>query len=420
MNLLALIIVGILAILVLIQIFPTAKFVSLFYSPNQQNIENDQLPKAAVVLSLRGADPFLADCIHGLLNQNYPEYKVHIVVDSQEDPAWKIVNDTICQSQATHIQVSPLVLRHSTCSLKNSALVQAIQELDDSYKVVAIIDADVVPHSDWLRELVAPLADEEIGVTTGNRWYVPHGSQWGSLVRSVWNSAGVVSMYVYNAAWGGSMAIKLSVLHQAQLLEKWTQALSTDALIGKALKELGLKLKFVPTVMIVNREECQLSGCLRFMTRQLLTTRLYHPCWILSMIHALITTLPLVLAIVLLPYSLLQGDFNAAALFASGFVGYILTMGLLLTILEQSVQQVVRGYDETTRYFSFQFIAKFLLAIPLAQIVSTVATVLAILKQKFEWRGVVYQIKAPYNIRLIEYHPYQISLQLIDRKASII
>lgn len=420
MNELALIIFCILAILVLIQVPPTAKFVSLFYSPTQQSVGDEQLPKVAVVLSLRGADPFLANCIYGLLNQNYPEYKVHIVVDSQEDPAWKIVNDITSQLQATHVQLNPLVIRHSTCSLKNSALVQVIRQLDDSYKVVAMIDADVVPHPNWLRELVTPLADEEVGATTGNRWYVPPNSKWGSLIRYVWNSAAVVPMYIYNVAWGGSMAIKLPVLHQAQLLEKWTQALSTDALLGKALKELSLKLKFVPTVMMVNREESNLTSCLRFMIRQLITTRLYQSSWILSLLHSLITTLPLVLTIVLLPYTLFQGYFNAAALLASGFVGYILTMGLLLTLLEQSVQRVVRGNGESTKSFSFLFIVKILLSIPLTQLVSTLATVAAILKRKVEWRGVVYQIKDPYNVQLIEYHPYQISFQPLDNKASII
>jgi hypothetical protein len=34
------------------------------------------LPRATALLSLRGADPSLVDCLGGLLNQDYPQYDV--------------------------------------------------------------------------------------------------------------------------------------------------------------------------------------------------------------------------------------------------------------------------------------------------------------------------------------------------------
>ncbi|WP_407636607.1 glycosyltransferase, partial [Fischerella muscicola] len=85
--------------------------------PSSKTIQDELLPKAAVILSLRGADPFLTDCIRALLQQIYPQYNLHIVVDSQQDPAWNIVNKTIQQAGATHVQVNPLIARHNTCSL---------------------------------------------------------------------------------------------------------------------------------------------------------------------------------------------------------------------------------------------------------------------------------------------------------------
>ena len=44
-----------------------------------------------MILSLRGADPSLEACVKGLLAQDYPAYRAHIVIDSAEDPAQAVI-----------------------------------------------------------------------------------------------------------------------------------------------------------------------------------------------------------------------------------------------------------------------------------------------------------------------------------------
>ena len=78
------------------------------------------------------------------------------------------------------MEVRILRERRETCSLKCSSIVQAVSELDNSYRVVAFVDADAVVHPDWLRQLVSPLSAPRVGATTGNRWYLPNGNHWGS------------------------------------------------------------------------------------------------------------------------------------------------------------------------------------------------------------------------------------------------
>ena len=99
----------------------------LYLRLHQENLLTDEeLPKTAVILCLRGADPFLPNCIEALLNQDYPEYDLKLIVDSPQDPAWQIVNDTINEQGASNVQVSPLrIIRHN-CSLKCSSLLQAV------------------------------------------------------------------------------------------------------------------------------------------------------------------------------------------------------------------------------------------------------------------------------------------------------
>lgn len=419
MNELAIITFFILMSLMALQALQALALGASLRSSSLETVQKNSLPKAAIILCLRGVDPFLADCVRALLNQNYSQYHLQIVVDSREDAAWNIVHEVIQRSLATHVRVSPLIARHETCSLKGSAIVQAISELDDSYSVVALVDADVVPHPDWLSEMIAPLADEQVGGTTGYRWYLPQTSQWGSLIRYIWNVPAVAFMCVHQSPWGGSMAFKLSVLHRAQLLETWTQGVSIDAPIRRALQAIGLKVKFVPTLMMINREGCDFGKCLRFITRQLLVTRLYHPKWMLIVFQVFTTTLALVLAIMLLLTALVRGNCDTAIWVAGELVSYILAMGLALAFVEQGVRRVVRMRGEQTAPFSALLIAEILVAILLTHLAYAAAMLSAILAKSVEWRGITYQIKGPWNVQLTEYRPYQISNETVGTNASL-
>src|SRR5205807_1146701 len=143
------------------------------------------LPSVTVILPLRGADPSLARCLHGLLHQDYPRYAVRIVVDSPDDPAWGKVQELLALGYPGHVDVREEVLKHRrpTCSLKVSAQLQAVADLDERTEVAVLLDADSVPAADWLRALVAPLADPSVGACTGVRWYAPANADWGGLVR---------------------------------------------------------------------------------------------------------------------------------------------------------------------------------------------------------------------------------------------
>ncbi len=241
--------------------------------------EDNTCPRTAVILCLRGTDPFLHRCLESLLAQDYPRYDIQIVIDSPEDPAWEVVKSLVNPRPDVHIELHTLIDRHETCTLKCSSLVQTVSRLKDSYEVVALLDADTVPHRTWLSELIAPLADKSIGVATGNRWYMPVEGTWGALVRYAWNAAAIVQMFCYHIPWGGTLALKTSVLRNSDLLDRWRHAFCEDTMLYRALRKQGLRVAFVPSLMMVNREVCDMPGFVTFLKRQLLAARLYHPAW---------------------------------------------------------------------------------------------------------------------------------------------
>jgi cellulose synthase/poly-beta-1,6-N-acetylglucosamine synthase-like glycosyltransferase len=419
MNKIAMIIFCLLISLAIFYVWLTIAFVSKVHqsqnrSPSKDLLSNKKLPRAAVILCLRGADPFLPKCLEALLNQNYPDYELQIVIDSNEDPAWKMVTQTVEKQAAKHVKISSLVLPRPTCSLKCSALIQAISGLDDNCKVVALVDADTVVHSNWLRELINPLTNPQVGATTGNRWYLPQGKYWGGVVRYIWNVAAVAQMQFYQIPWGGSLAIKTEVFRQTGLLNKWEQAFNEDTMLQRILVELGLRVEFVPSILMVNREECDLKSFLRWVKRQLLCSRLYHTSWNAIAIHGMLTTVLPTIALMLLLISLKNSQQSTLAYFGGGLAIYIVTQILCIAILEFQVRRIVKRKGETLPLIGLNTILKVLLALPLTQVVYALALSKAIFMRQVEWRGITYQIKGPWDIKLVQYQPYTYSEKPVE------
>jgi len=110
------------------QAMTVVRFVWTMHRVPQTTVAAPRSPKAAVILCLRGPDPFLATCLEAVLDQDYPRYDLRIVVDSAEDPVLKIVEQVVTRRQATNVLVQPLTARRETCSLKCSSLRQAVSE----------------------------------------------------------------------------------------------------------------------------------------------------------------------------------------------------------------------------------------------------------------------------------------------------
>jgi glycosyltransferase involved in cell wall biosynthesis len=363
-------------------------------------------PKTAVILCLRGPDPFLPACLEAVLSQDYPHYDLHIVVDSREDPAWAIAEQAVAAHGGHSVHMRALAAPGRTCSLKCSSLVQVVSELDDSYEAIAQLDADTIPHRTWLRELVAPLADERVAAATGNRWYVPAAVSWGSLVRRLWNTAAVVQMHCFRIPWGGTLALKLSVVRRSDLLERWSNALCEDTMLYSVLRRMGYRVAFVPSLMMVNREGCTLESFYRWVRRQLLTARLYHPAWGLVVGYGLSISVAHLMGVAAFGAAAIARNGHAAAWLVSGMALYWGIMVGLLAVIESGVRRNTQSRGEPLAGIQFSDVPRTLAAMLLTQGVYAAALLSAIFLRTVDWRGIRYRVDGPAKIRMIEYKPY--------------
>lgn len=380
--------------------------------------------RAAIVLCLRGADPFLERCLAGVLTQDYPDYELVIVVDNREDPAWipvhELVNGLKARTTARRVRIEELRDRPETCSLKNASLVQAYEGLEPDVKFVATVDADVEPHRTWLRELIAPMADPRIGATTGNRWYMPEDAGYGSLVRYQWNAGAVVPMFWHGIAWGGSVALRASFVRDSNYRERMRHALCEDTMLFDTLRKVGLKLRFVPSILMINRESIGLLSFFRFCRRQMLISN-YHSQAGAIWMHGLMSSAFFVVAGATTIIALLRGDFAMARTVGTIFGVFLASMALVLPALECAVRRIARLRGETCEPISLAKLPKIIFSLLVVTQLVYGAVVWSLCRaRRIEWRGIYYSLRGLWNVRRENYAPYRpASMEQIAERASL-
>lgn len=362
-----------------------------------------ELPKAAIILPIKGLDPDLKNCLLQLLRQDYPEYELRIVVHSADDPALSVINAAILESGKTNVHVEifrsefdPLQLQ---CS--NSKTVQGIQGLCDSVELVAIAAGALITHPTWLRELLTPMVrDSRIGATYGNRWYMPREAQWGSLMRYIWSVAGAPVMYYGNMPWGACLGVRLSAIRKGNVLDAWSRILAIDAALPKMLAEQKMQVRFVSSLMMINRDECTVPFYMNFVQRQLTWLRVYHSRWPMVVVHAAMSVL-LLLAVVAVPITALIVNevrlafIVAAVIFAfqTSLIAYIVTSDFVIRRTSSSYREFA------TEWWSWKAAIRLPWALLLTQVSHPVTVWRAAFEKYVTWRDLKLEIVGRNDIR---------------------
>jgi len=344
-------------------------------------------PRALVVLSLRGADPDLGETLFRLTQQSFSNFTLRVIIDSEQDPAWTAVNAFLKLEHRPVTEIQILTRRLKTCSLKASALIQAMSKLEPEYDVVVQLDADALPYPNWLKEMLAPFQDSRVGAVSGLRWYVPESANWATRVRQIWGSGAMVQMYICGMAWGGSLAMSRKLLERGQVLQYWSNCLSEDLALNVPMKISGLDLAFVPAVL-TNREQTDFASCFEFIRRQIFMARWHHDQWPLI---ASVTWLMIISTLV--GFSGLIMALSHAAWWSAALMLLLLKCnaylyGKALTVTESEIRTrlSMQGEEIPPIGMSYQT------AISSTALIFSACFISANLIRRIIWRGVEYEV----------------------------
>ena len=359
------------------------------------------LAPARIVLCLRGSDPFLTDTIRAAATQDHPDYELRVIVDSETDPAWGEVHRAISTASAgCRVAVEALDERPTTASLKCASLLQGLRGTEETTAMVALLDADVVPSPDWLRTLGETLAEDGCGVATGNRWYRPPENSPAAWTRAGWNAGALVQMVCFGIPWGGTLGLRSDLLETAGLRHKWAAAFCEDTLLPAALRGHGKRVTFVPALIAINRESVTLQALVPWITRQLLTARLYHPAWPVVAIFGLSAPLAVAAALAALWLAVGRGDTVAAVAIVAAVALFLVSLPTLFLWIERIVARSVTPRQEPASREQTP-LASVVWGVCSAQCIYATALVRAMSMRSTSWRGVTYAIDGPWRIRLL-------------------
>ncbi len=255
-------------------------------------------PKVTIIAPCKNLDPSLEENLAALFKQDYPDYEIIFIVASPGDPARAVIQKVMADNPARPARLV-IAGKARGRSEKVNNLLAAVADARIDSAAYATVDSDARVHTLWLRRLVAPLADEKVGASTGYRWYLPADSPaqpskargfWQALL-SAWNGSIATGLGPHrrNFAWGGSTAILKSNFERLKIADRWRHALSDDYALTSGVQAAGKHIHFVPDCLLVSRDDMGPSALFEFTTRQIIITRVYNPkLWWTGMVsHAL-------------------------------------------------------------------------------------------------------------------------------------
>jgi len=320
------------------------------------------LPPVTVLKPLKGLGVELYENLASFCRQNYPSYQIVFGVADPLDPAVAVVQRLRRDFPDRDIVLTVGSGRGTNRKVANLEHMMPYARHD----VLVMSDGDIRVRPDYLRTMVEPLADPEVGLTTClYRGRGPFGLP--SLVESLFINTdfvpnALVAQWVqpFRYAFGASIAVRREALERIGGFASFADYLADDYQLGRRVAEVGYRLVLLPYVVETVLDSVTLRDVWRHQVRWARTYRVCQPVgWFCSVVtHA---TLWGLVAALVCP--------GGRAVLAAAMCARVLSLAALMRLL---------GERETTRYLGL---------VPVKDLVTSAVWLAAFLGRRVVWSG---------------------------------
>jgi ceramide glucosyltransferase len=209
-------------------------------------------PKASILKPIRGVDPGAYENFASLCRQDYPDYEILFCVNEHTDPVLPLVE----KLQRDFPERAIRVLYGTQSEVPNDKVAKLARLVAEAQNEILVMgDSDVRVHPDYLRSVIAPLANPNVGAVTC--FYMPVESRTFSqnlqatgMVSDFY--AGVVVAWQLDGvkfALGPTIATRRANLAEFGGFHAIEDRPGDDLLVGRLIADRGHEVILLPYIV---------------------------------------------------------------------------------------------------------------------------------------------------------------------------
>ena len=227
--------------------------IRFFKSPRSDfKSKNEFQPPVTVLKPVKGLEKNLKSNLRTIGIQDYSNYQVVYSVQDAEDPALTIIKEIQEELGSERISVVISTVQAGANGKVNN-LLGAIEEA--RHDIIVISDSDTHLRPDYLKTLVAPLANPDVGCVC-NLFKLTRAERWFEQMELLTINEDFIPSVIFaqvtgasNACLGPSIAIRKSTLQELGGLESLADYLVEDYELGRRVWTSGKKMVILPYVI---------------------------------------------------------------------------------------------------------------------------------------------------------------------------
>jgi ceramide glucosyltransferase len=231
----------------------------LRFRGNKKRASGEFLPPVTLFKPVHGMEPRLEQNLESFFRQDYPNFELIFGARHNGDQALAVVERLRARYPNVPVKIAlsgePDRANAKVCSLEKMVPLAAT----DFY---IISDSDVHVGESYIREVIAPFADPQVGMVSCLYRGVPTGGLWSrleALGMSVEMTAGVVvanTLEGMKFALGPTMAGRREAVEKSGGMSALADYCADDYVLGKSIAELGYRVlisEYVIDHIVLNR-----------------------------------------------------------------------------------------------------------------------------------------------------------------------
>lgn len=206
-------------------------------------------PSVSILKPVKGTDPDAYENFASFCRQDYPDYELLFCIDSDQEPVFQAIRQLQQNFPGRRIRVF-FGSGRTAANDKAAKLARLVSEAE--HELLVISDSDVRARPDYLKSVVAPLANPEVGAVT-----LPYVSIGDKTFADSLQSVGMLSDFyagIFVAkqldgvkfALGPTIATTRSQLARFGGYESIENRPGDDLLIGRCIAEQGYRVELLP------------------------------------------------------------------------------------------------------------------------------------------------------------------------------